>query len=43
MKVTFREEGVDWNLSSVLDGALLKVTFREEGVDWNRLFAQSEM
>ena len=36
--VTFREEGVDWNLNidaMILDE--LSVTFREEGVDWNSI------
>ena len=34
--VTFREEGVDWNLTVAMKSEKLKhVTFREEGVDWN--------
>ena len=36
VKVTFREEGVDWNgATKSLFCNLLLVTFREEGVDWN--------
>ena len=35
--VTFREEGVDWNLyRMVMENCGLSVTFREEGVDWNK-------
>ena len=34
--VTFREEGVDWNISSNCPLFYFDVTFREEGVDWNR-------
>ena len=35
--VTFREEGVDWNISSNCPLFYFDVTFREEGVDWNQM------
>ena len=35
MPVTFREEGVDWNVNSSRKYKAETVTFREEGVDWN--------
>ena len=35
--VTFREEGVDWNISSNCPLFYFDVTFREEGVDWNHI------
>ena len=35
-RVTFREEGVDWNILPMIGTSfLIHVTFREEGVDWN--------
>ena len=34
-KVTFREEGVDWNWTDPSNPMQINVTFREEGVDWN--------
>ena len=33
--VTFREEGVDWNIMTITKKITYAVTFREEGVDWN--------
>ena len=33
--VTFRAEGVDWNLCGDNKTGWMIVTFREEGVDWN--------
>ena len=33
--VTFREEGVDWNVSSTSRLSAISVTIREEGLDWN--------
>ena len=35
MYVTFRKEGVDWNISVTRKGIHHDVTFRKEGVDWN--------
>ena len=35
--VTFRKEGVDWNVSSHGSASHELVTFRKEGVDWNAL------
>ena len=35
LKVTFREEGVDWNLRNGVFDKSKAVTFCEEGVDWN--------
>ena len=36
IQVTFREEGVDWNVPLEASNiSFCEVTFREEGVDWN--------
>ena len=35
VSVTFREEGVDWNIWNFKTACVNLVTFREEGVDWN--------
>ena len=34
--VTFRKEGVDWNLRITKNNTFQCVTFRKEGVDWNK-------